>query len=73
MNALKYQHVLAEHLMPSILTTGFGEFIYQQGGTSCHTAKSTIAWLMIPVLSWPSGSPDLSPIKTLKENEEIPA
>lgn len=70
MNAEKYRKVFEDHLLPSIpsLSTEYGEFIYQQDGATCHTAKSTMAWLdekQIPVLAWPSGSPDLSPIETL--------
>lgn len=70
MNAQKYQTVLAEHLAPSIppLSSEFGEFIYQQDGATCHTARSTMQYFdqnEIPVLRWPSGSPDLSPIETL--------
>lgn len=72
-NAEKYQEVLQSHLMPSIppLSSEFGEFIYQQDGASCHTARSTKQWLVdneIPLLEWPSGSPDLSPIETLWGN-----
>lgn len=70
MNAEKYKSVLGEHLMPSIpqLSSEYGEFIFQQDGASCHTARTTKAWLTeneVPVLPWPSSSPDLSPIETL--------
>lgn len=70
MNAEKYQKVLADHLLPSIpnLSTEYGEFIYQQDGATCHTARSSMKFLLdneVPVLPWPSSSPDLSPIETL--------
>lgn len=70
MNAEKYRNVMKDHLLPTIpaLSTEYGEFIFQQDGATCHTARSTMAWFVennVPVLSWPSGSPDLSPIETL--------
>lgn len=70
MNAEKYRKVLGEQLKPSIpqLSTEYGEFIFQQDGASCHTARATKAWLAeneIPILDWPSGSPDLSTLETL--------
>lgn len=69
-NAARYQTILQEELLPSIgnLQLQGGEFIFQQDGAACHTAKTVTAWLQemnIPVLPWPSNSPDLSPIETL--------
>lgn len=41
MNAEKYKNVLADHLAPSIppLSSEYGEFVFQQDGASCHTAR----------------------------------
>jgi hypothetical protein len=68
-NAEKYQKILTNSLLPSINKLHAGEnFIFQQDGASCHTAKSTQKWLSdkgITVLSWPSSSPDLNIIETL--------
>lgn len=69
-NAVKYQHILQEQLLPSIprLQSSEGSYIFQQDGASCHTARSTMGWLSaegIPLMEWPSSSPDLSPIETV--------
>lgn len=69
-NADKYIHILESHLKPTLeesRRTGF-EFIFQQDGAACHTAKRVKIWLLennIPLLPWVSSSPDLSPIETL--------
>jgi hypothetical protein len=47
---------------------GMGMVIFQQDGTSSHTAKSTVAWLdrnRIETFPYTASSPDLSPIKSL--------
>jgi transposase len=44
------------------------DFIFQQDGAACHTAKTTKKWFgehNVNVLSWPSNSPDLNVIETL--------
>lgn len=69
-NSEKYQKILENFLLPSInkLKNTDGEFKFQQDGASCHTSKSTKSWLMnhkVDPMSWPSSSPDLSPIETL--------
>lgn len=69
-NAEKYIQLLDSHLLPSIprLKDMDDQYIFQQDGASCHTAKKSLKWLSdknIPVLDWPSSSPDLSPIETL--------
>jgi DDE superfamily endonuclease len=69
MNSTKYTEILRESLIPSI-TQYFdnGDFIFQQDGASCHTSKFTKTWMMKNNMSfwtWPSGSPDLSPIENV--------
>lgn len=68
-NALKYQEILSNNLLPSVEKLHpDGNFIFQQDGASCHTAKSTKNWFSqheMKVLSWPSSSPDLNVIETL--------
>lgn len=69
-NAPKYQEILKTSLLPSIPSLQYeNKYVFQQDGASCHTAKSTKAWLKnhnIPTLeNWPPSSPDLSPIETL--------
>lgn len=69
-NAPKYQEILRTSLLPSIPSLQHeNTYVFQQDGASCHTAKSTAAWLRnhnIPTLqNWPPSSPDLSPIETL--------
>lgn len=68
-DADKYIDILEKKLLPSIhcvLRPSYDKFIFQQDGASCQTAKKTMKWLntnCIPVLEWPSNSPDLSPIE----------
>lgn len=68
-NAVKYQNILETSLLPSISILKYqNAYIFQQDGASCHTARTTKAWLdskRIPTMEWPSSSPDLSPIETL--------
>lgn len=68
-NAEKYQRILAASLLSSIEKLHPEEnFIFQQDGASCHTAKTTKNWFAyhnIAVLDWPSSSPDLNVIETL--------
>lgn len=70
MNASKYIDTLENYLKPALenFRNAGNEFIFQQDGAACHTAKKVMKWLSendIPVLKWTSSSPDLSPIETL--------
>lgn len=69
-NAEKYIQILQTYLKPTIeeCKNDGMQFTFQQDGAACHTAKKVKQWLLeneIPVLSWTSSSPDLSPIETL--------
>ena len=48
--------------------SGTPDFIFQQDGASCHTAKACQAWFRdnnVRLLEWPGNSPDLNPIENL--------
>lgn len=68
-NAEKYQQILSRSLISTAQECfGNDNFIFQQDGAPCHTAKVTKKWFGdhdIKVLSWPSSSPDLNVIETL--------
>lgn len=69
-NAVRYINILEDSLIPSIetLKTRENDYIFQQDGAACHTAKRVKEWMLqnnIPILDWVSSSPDLSPIETL--------
>jgi len=71
LNATRYIHeVLEPKLIPSVRDI-FGDavdFIFQQDGAPCHTARLCVKWFQennIELLSWPGNSPDLNPIENL--------
>lgn len=68
-NAQKYQHILETSLLPSAQELFPNEdYLFQQDGASCHSAKSTKNWFgnnNIKVLSHPASSPDLNVIETV--------
>jgi len=63
--------VLEEKLVRSaadIFGPDVNDFIFQQDGAPCHTAKISIKWFTdnkIELLTWPGNSPDLNPIENL--------
>jgi len=70
-NANKY---MSEILQPKRLPSArdlFGaanEYIFQQDGAPCYTAKKCKKWFTennIEVLDWPGNGPDLNPIENL--------
>jgi hypothetical protein len=69
-NAAAYQQLLGNCMLPAferIMSPRTRRPIFQQDGATCHTAKSTKAYLDragIDILTpWPANIPDLSPIE----------
>ena len=68
LNSKGYLKILDDDLIPSLdlLKPPQGDFLFQQDGASCHTAKCVKRWFRqkhIKTLSWPANSPDLNPIE----------
>ena len=62
--AFVWQNMLKGYLLPSVPTLQFpgGEFIFQQNGATCHTAKKTMQWMTendIRAIAWPPNTLDL--------------
>lgn len=67
-NAIAYQTILQQHLLPHGRRLGGRQWVFQQDNAPIHSATSTVQWLQergIRVLDWPSRSPDLNPIENL--------
>lgn len=68
-NSQKYQEILEKTLLPFLEDNhSDGNCVFQQDGASCHTSKSTTAWLdqqNFEILPWTANSPDLSPIENI--------
>ncbi len=68
MDAVGYQKVLQNHLLPLVKRIR-GPWAFQQDGARPHTARSTMAWIAahgLPApIEWPANSPDLSPVENL--------
>lgn len=66
-NSVKYQSILATHLLPSAPLTS--RFLFQQDNAPPHVSASTRAWLSeyaVPLFpSWPANSPDCNPIESV--------
>ena len=70
MNKEWYQHILSEHLLPTIQEQfGDKQCLFQHDGAPFHKEKVISKWLgeqNINILGpWPGNSPDLNPIENL--------
>lgn len=53
-NAEKYQQILQNSLLPSIAKFNIGaNYIFEQGGATCHTTKTWLSDHNVIILSWP--------------------
>lgn len=68
-NSEVYQSILENTLIPFVEEKhADGNFIFQQVGATCHTSRTSMAWLEaqnMEVLPWTANSPDLSPIENI--------
>ena len=65
-DVLTYQDLLKENLLPIVDAIGGSFWMFQQDNASIHTTNSTWEWFLnygVHVISWPSVSPDLNPMK----------
>ena len=67
LNALGYEEILFDHLVPFLEEHGRSSFIYQQDNAPIHTAKRMKGFFDregIEVLGWPADLPDREPLGT---------
>jgi hypothetical protein len=68
LNSETYTNILAANLLPNAAAIGGHEWVFQQDSASIHTSKHSSAWFVannVPVLVWPSYSPDMNIIENL--------
>lgn len=69
MDKHQYKSILENQMLPSVRRLYRGEnYIFQQDNDPKHTAKTTKTWMRrnnIPLMDWPSQSPDLNPLENL--------
>jgi len=67
LNSEKYCHLLTNHIFPLLKVT-MELFIFQQDNAPCHNSQYTKRQILmegIEILTWPSHSPNLSPIEKI--------
>lgn len=67
-NSAGYQQILESHLLPYFRRFRSANLTFMHDNASVHASASTKKWLndnKIPLLDWPSRSPDINPIENL--------
>lgn len=68
MNSAEYISTMKDNMLPSAKKLHNNYFVYQQDNAPCHKSRATMKWFEdneVPLLTWPSRSPDLNPIENL--------
>ena len=67
-NALTYQDLLEENLLPIVEAIGGLFWMFQQNNASIHSVNSTWQWFLnngVHVIPWLSVSPNLNPMENV--------